>query len=388
MRPALPHSDVRRIPALDGLRGVAVVLVLIHHFTGNRDGAGFVDAALARVGNAGWIGVDLFFVLSGFLITGLLLEARATRSHYFRTFYLRRALRIFPLYFLYLAVVFGVALIVLPNDWRTALLVRSRWLYLTYTANLAIPRQDEVWPLWTGHLWSLCVEEQFYMVWPAVVWFLGARRLHWICVGLFLAAVLIRVWSWRQGVPAIAIYNLTFTRMDGLAAGAFVAVAARDPHGVGRWSAASRWVACGTMSALVILFGKYWGPFPYLVRAVSLFGLPLLAISFASILLALLSGDSRLRRQVERPSIVWLGRVSYGLYIWHFGFMGVLRSYGMKPVDGLLAWNLVYLVVGIVVSLILADLSMRFIEAPFLRLKDRLRLANTGIRTPATTELG
>ena len=176
---APPAPPARRhIPVLDGLRGLAVVLVLLFHLD-RLSGAAWPDRVLARLFGAGWVGVDLFFVLSGFLITGILVDTAAQRN-FFRNFYARRALRIFPLYYALLVVGFAVYPTFAPaihadRDWR--LFLDGQWWFWSYLANIRLAAVGGA-PMNFGHLWSVAIEEQFYLVWPLLLllaWRLGRR---------------------------------------------------------------------------------------------------------------------------------------------------------------------------------------------------------------------
>src|SRR5690606_28281082 len=210
---------------LDGVRGLAVLAVMLLHFTlfVPMDGAErFLNGWL----QTGWIGVDLFFVLSGFLITGILMDTRDD-PHHFRNFYARRTLRIFPLYYAYLVLLFlvlpalheGYAMEHATDD-------RRIWLW-TYMGNFLMARGWEAMPSHTTHLWSLAVEEQFYLVWPLLVFAVRRRWLMALCGLTFLGAILTRAYLATQGAAAAA-YVLTPARMDTLAAGALVAVVLRQ----------------------------------------------------------------------------------------------------------------------------------------------------------------
>ena len=221
-----------QIPALDGLRGVAILLVLFHHQTLLRlDGSG-VDPWFGRLFHVGWCGVDLFFVLSGFLITGLLLDAKGG-PHYFRNFYARRTLRIFPLYY---AVVF-FSLVILPNLPEGILPAQKAqsfgriegdeiW-YWTYLSNYSIAAAGQ----WRHGIldvsWSLAIEEQFYLLWPLLVAKLGRGALWRLCAGLILLAPACRLALLAAGADELAPYVLTPARIDTLAIGASLALAIR-----------------------------------------------------------------------------------------------------------------------------------------------------------------
>jgi peptidoglycan/LPS O-acetylase OafA/YrhL len=210
----------RHIPALDGLRGLAILLVILYHHTLMRQETLF-DRVYVNLARLGWSGVDLFFVLSGFLITGILYDSKGS-PHYFRNFYVRRTLRIFPLYY---AVVF-FSLIVLPRAWpawgltqldRSAMEDRSQAWYWLYLQNFLFARDENLGHPALAVSWSLAIEEQFYLVWPVVVSLLSRRHLIWTCGALILTALSLRIWMVSAGVHPTTIYVLPFNRMDALA---------------------------------------------------------------------------------------------------------------------------------------------------------------------------
>src|SRR4051812_42732359 len=220
-------SHPKHIPALDGLRGLAIILVLLFHFTPEGIGATSAEKVLRSVASLGWCGVDLFFVLSGFLITGILYDAKGS-PHFFRDFYMRRVLRIFPLYYGVLFLVFIVVPLLHPLTRASdqQFIHNQHWLWL-YMAN--IPQAlTNAWPLKTGwvnlnHFWSLAIEEHFYLIWPALVFLLQRRTLMRICTACIITALILRCLTyflWND----TAAYVLTPCRMDELAMGALVAL--------------------------------------------------------------------------------------------------------------------------------------------------------------------
>src|SRR5262249_32690328 len=220
------------IPGLDGVRGLAILVVLIHNVGYFEEPTDSLAIKIIRLGiGSGWIGVQLFFVLSGFLITGILLDTKLD-AHYFRSFYVRRVLRIFPLYYLTLIVAF----LALPHlmdlgDWpeQARRYEIWHWSYLTNWFG-SVPG--------LSHFWSLAVEEQFYLIWPFVVFSLSTDRLMRTCGALVVTALLIRIVMVVGHAPVSWNYTFTITRWDALGCGAAIAVAMRDPfwyERVSRW---------------------------------------------------------------------------------------------------------------------------------------------------------
>jgi peptidoglycan/LPS O-acetylase OafA/YrhL len=361
--------------SLDGLRGVAVLLVLAFHLLHIEGEGGAVERALLSVTRAGWAGVDLFFVLSGFLITGILLDARGAPG-YFRAFYARRVLRIFPLYYAYLAVLFLAVPLALPSlDVKAE---TQGWLW-TYLGNVLFAREAGFHASpYAGHFWSLAVEEQFYLLWPLLVWVLPRRRLAVLCIGLVAGAFALRLGIHRTTFNATAAYVLTPARMDALATGALVAVAAREP---GWWSVARR-IAPGVLALSAAAVGGVWlhrrdlfGGDP----VVQVWALGPLAWAFAALLVLALDGEpSRLSRWLSGSTLRGAGKYSYGLYVLHYPIFLGLEAAGLTSLAlaGMLGSRLAGVVAVAALaggaSLVAALVSWNLLEKPLLRWKDRV----------------
>jgi peptidoglycan/LPS O-acetylase OafA/YrhL len=367
------------LPALDGARGLAILLVLVFHLTlyGLALPSGTAGKALYRIALSGWIGVDLFFVLSGFLITGILYDAKG-KDHYLRNFYARRCLRIFPLYFGVLA----IALVFLPlafpkHAGLQALTSNSGW-YWTYTTNVMIARGG--WPDFgaLGHFWSLAVEEQFYLLWPFVVLLLNRRKLMGLCIACILLSLCVRMELHDWGRRAAASVLMP-ARVDALAAGGLVALLHRGPTGLSGYRRHSLWVALGCGLALAGL-GLRYREFNVSHEPILTVGFTMLALFFASLLVLLLSCGPHhpVGRVFRSAGLRFFGRYSYGLYVFHHPLLFITTP---SAVAAALPWlpggelgSRLVMVGGVaVLSLGLTLLSWHLVEQHFLRLKSWFR---------------
>ena len=365
------------IPALDGLRGIAIILVMLHHFTYYRPTAG-IDLLIGSVLFFGWTGVDLFFVLSGFLITGILLDSRGS-ERYFTTFYARRTLRIFPLYYLALF----LALVVLPNFPALHTVVAGpievppQWPYWLYLTNFAIA--DRGWVHgWVDVAWSLAIEEHFYLVWPLLIWLCPPRLLPLLCVLIIVAEPIARIDARSVDVAAsLSVYVLTWFRLDGLAIGALLALA----HRRGLLPALDRWVPVVVIAgvagiiACTILGGHTW----WWNRRMQQYGYSIIAITAGAMLVSAVNrpADSLWPRMLSAGWLRAFGKYSYGLYLIHLPVMRIVREYVFNPEEyetlGMGPWIAQVLFYGAAAApaFALAWLSWRWFEAPILRLKTR-----------------
>jgi len=352
------------------VRGIAILLVLVCHLTqyGGMSPQGPWPDRMYRA----WtlplgLGVDLFFVLSGFLITGILLDTR-DGPDYFRNFYARRVLRIFPLYYATLAATF----LLIPAMRRDAV-----W-YWTYLINYRFA--DVGWPRvpYLGHFWTLAVEEQFYLVWPALVFFLPRRVLPWVCVVAVTCALYGRWSLFDAHAPDYA--NLaTHVRLDALAIGGLLAWVARRPRGLAplRRPAVALLAVC--TAATIWLFSHEHDVTPLLAeRVLKTF---VLAVGFGAFLVLAASAPpaSRLRRALCAPWLTRVGLYSYSLYvIHHIVLIGLSRhAWNVKrlpPVFGShLPAQLLFSAVAGAGCLALSALSYHQLESRFLALKRYFR---------------
>lgn len=386
-----------RIPALDGVRGLAIAMVMAYHF-GRPEVPGLGARVVGSVTQFGWSGVDLFFVLSGFLIAGILVDSRE-RPGFFRTFYSRRTLRIFPLYFAFVAFYLFVIVPVLFPGRPTDVFARQKWIW-TYLINFDIARHG--WYSGVGShvndLWSLAIEEQFYLVFPLAVFLLRRRGLFIMAIGCVIGAILARVVVWRMGYSPVVAYVATFTRVDALGLGILLALMAREGTTLRRAVPVARvMLACALVG--VVLLALRTGSYDILDWRALLIAEPILALGFASMLLLTVSdaGSPVLRKLFESRTLRFLGTYSYGLYIWHTLIGGLLRQAGVRQqgmTDHLgsgFAGILLVIAAKTAGSILVALVSYHLIERPFLRMKDRIKFRSGGsqaIERIASTDVG
>ena len=309
-----------RIAPLDGLRGLAVLAVILYHATLFEPGSGPVERALLAAARLGWAGVDLFFVLSGFLITRILVQTRGAEN-YFRVFYARRFLRIFPLYY--------VALLLLVLLFRVTA-GESAWYWL-YASNVKMTIAG--WPSAPlSHFWSLAVEEQYYLVWPLVVSLLPRRALAGLCAGLVLLVPAARVAGYVLGVPDVGLYVLTpsastLSRREAFSRSS--CPGSPSPDGTSP-TPSRRSLLAALASGLVIAIAgdAFWGTPPMLTL-----GFTSLAVAFAALvfLAIALPREALLPRLLEWKPLRAAGKVSYAMYVFHWPVTFALREAGFRP---------------------------------------------------------
>ena len=359
-------SPFGHIRELDGVRAIAVSLVFLNHFAPTLS-----FGMLQIIQEVGWVGVDIFLVLSGFLITGILLDSR-DRAGYYRTFYVRRTLRIFPLYYVVLTVLLlgmlvgggGVAQRQML-DWGSPL-----WLF-AYLGNVRTAFTGVSPPSVFVPMWSLHVEEQFYLLFPFVVLHLGNRTLRRTLIAIVVGAPLIRLALWWL-VPAAPLmqYMLLPCRMDGLAFGALIALRFRmGPVRVGRTVLAIVATALSVAAcALFVAGGRSFDA--ALVRTL---GYSLFAAAAAGwILWLILFRGSAATAWLNTAPLQYLGKISYGLYLLQVPAAALLlwlaSPLGIQPDwlrTGAGSLTLAALCVG------MASVSWYALERPFSRLKER-----------------
>ena len=395
-------------PALDGLRAVAFLMVFFWHYM-----------AMPW----GWAGVDVFFVLSGFLITGILFDSREDR-HRLRNFYVRRVLRIFPLYY----GVFLALLLLYPYahwQWSWSWLVWPAFLGnmvgflhpwapgspLGLLADCALVPTGgfRYGPLLLGHFWSLCVEEQFYLLWPGMVFLVRDRRkLMWICAesvpvclaARIVGAHLLPAWMLQQGI----LSHATPFRVDDLLLGGLLALMLRGPlaGALVRWARVALPVALAglVLWAAVTPAGHLFAR-PYATPEGTLtWGLSVIGVLTGLVLLAAIQPGTVLCRTLSLYPLRWMGRISYGAYVFHdiphvyYGHLAnslrvrvALLGAGLDP-DRWMRRDWLVALVALFGTLLLAWLSFRFYESLFLNLKERWTIRGKNLRIEGASHAG
>ncbi|HEY4337970.1 MAG TPA: acyltransferase [Puia sp.] len=362
-----PAGNARHIPALDGLRGAAILLVLLWHYF-----------AFTQPYFPGWAGVDLFFVLSGYLITGRLLATKQ-QPHYFSRFYRNRILRIFPLYYTVVIAFLLVAHwgISAPNQplfsyytehWKSFLVFTQNWTFIAHG------RPDN---LVLVPLWSIAVEEQFYLVWPLIIFCTRnpATRQKLFLAGIFLVLALRTAFYLANPPSGESAYYNTFFRLDGLLAGSLLC----------QWHAAGKTIRKPVAGIYILLLlciiacTLIGNVLPYNAFFATS-GYTILALLFTAILhLAVQAGNNPLTRFLSNPILRFCGRISYCLYLIH---VPVLLFIGTKlSILGAKRWpeqattiHWLAILFSLALSFLLSYLSYRYFESVFLKLKVNKRL--------------
>lgn len=354
------------VVGLEALRGIAVLLVVVSHLHSiistdphfiNVTPLPWVNQAFSR----GFLGVDLFFVLSGFLITSLLFrEGEDSLSSKLKSFYYRRGLRILPALYALLIVSFAVAIwegSSLRYQWNStwsALLFISNWTFEPFFPQT----QDDL-----GHLWSLAVEEQFYIVWPLAFFIFKRLRIHWLVITSAMAILVVvialhRNALWSSQIPWLFIYIKTETRADAILIGCAFAYIFRYVSISPKLLRAFGYISVVVLITIAYLYSDFKNGFLYQG------GFSLIAFLFGVVILAIVLLPSFGGPLMSSSMLIWWGQRSYGIYLWH---LLIFRIFGRHEFVGS---ELLRVVLAVGISLFVAEASWRLIEQPFIRIKN------------------
>jgi peptidoglycan/LPS O-acetylase OafA/YrhL len=377
-------SNLGYVPELDGLRGVAISAVMVYH-------------AKASFLKGGFIGVDIFFVLSGFLITSLLVREFNNTQHIdLRNFYFRRVLRLAPALVFFLASFASLSILLLDRDKAQHHLIDT-FIALFYFTNWAWALNVHVQPPhFLAHTWSLSIEEQFYILWPmlliALLRFTRSRKHVVLVITLLVfSSWLMRIYLAVSGSSVSRLYNGLDTRADDLLVGCLLGVilssnlineyrrhlSEKALKVLAPLCAISLVSFCVLTPSYQSMHMYYWG---FFVVAV------LTAIIIADIFV---SSKSLMKQLLSIKLLVWIGNISYGLYLWHYPIDTAMHLYGFRGIE--------IITVGSCFTFFVASASYYFLERPFLKLKNRLApnashnslpLPAVSLGSPAADEAG
>jgi peptidoglycan/LPS O-acetylase OafA/YrhL len=346
----------RRVIELDGIRGFACLLVVMGHYFGE------VEHGL-RFLCLDWIGVDLFFCLSGFLIGGILLDNRESPS-YFATFYTRRAFRIVPIYYLTIALV----LLALPWFPQFGGAVYPPGYFFGYVQNFAMSFTGIETSKWLMPTWTLCVEEQFYLLLPVIIYVLPSRQLVRVLLGLIVSASLFRLVLVATSANNLALHMLLPAEWDLLFLGVLGAYLQRSPAALRRLNRNNRFILKGAaLGGFTLLLALAIDDNAFGWSMVDIFGSLALGIGLTGFLMLVVAGSpegQRFRSQTLR----FFGRISYALYLIHQPVAGLMHGLilGNRPDIG--KFTQAGVTIGaLVVSIAIAHLSWVYLERPMIR---------------------
>ena len=390
-----------RVPEWDGIRGLAILMVVFHHFGNIQPGIGGVPGVIRGVVPLLWTGVDLFFVLSGFLLGGILMRHRES-GNYFRTFYLRRVCRILPLYFLWMALFFAVPILFAPPNrpgWYSTIFQQNiphfpNWVYLFFLQNLFMAKTGYAVAHWIGPTWSLAIEEQFYLVIPFIIWLVPPWRLLAVLLALLVLVPVFRLYLYLYH-SGIFAYVLLPCRADSFLLGVLCAYLLRDEQLRARMERhrngvrAAFVVLAAGMAGLTIFSNRSGTGLLYSFEMAT-FGFTWIALFYAClILLVATSRTGAIARLTRVPLLRHFGIIAYGMFLINMSINTLVQgliSGKMLPDIGnwtdVLAASLAFLL-----TWLLAFLSWKFFEKPIVRWGHSFSYAPTKQIIPAAENI-
>lgn len=362
-----------RIPELDGLRGAAILLVVIHHnvMTSLRPENGPISKFISVVFPFSWSGVDLFFVLSGFLIGGILLDQR-NAGNYFKTFYIRRVCRIFPLYFSWLTLFIVLSRMFssyLYQNWQADVFKQHypNWAYVFFLQNFFVAKTEIFGAFWLTPTWSLAVEEQFYLLLPLIIWLVPVRRLPHVLISLILLTPALRLFLYINH-PGICTWVLLPCRTDALLLGVLCAYGVRQKR-PRLWLEENQRLLYSALVVLLIGIG-YLTTFRNGRDSFEMvfLGFSWVSLFYACLLLIGVTAKKGLLVSVMRFSpLRRLGIIAYGVFIMHMAINQLAHGLilGRYPSVNDLPGEFITLL-AFVVTLLMATLSWHIFEKPII----------------------
>ena len=357
--------SLKNYKELDGIRAIAAILVMfLHFFELTPDMGNKIVNTLKHLAAFGQTGVTLFFVLSGFLITRILLSTKKN-TNYFKNFYIRRSLRIFPLYYMYLIIVF----IIVPFFTHSLVPPKDSWYYWIYLQNFAITFN---WPhSEPTHFWSLAVEEHFYLFWPVLIYYLNVKRIIQAIAIIIIFSLICRILLLNHGYE---VFYFTFTNMDALAIGSVLAILEIRNKLNNRNAGFYFFMFLALFIPAVFLGIFISGQKLYIAQ---LLKLPVIAVSYFFLIIYVIkcSKNNILKRILSARPLAYLGKISYGLYVFHpicfVICMGLFKS-------GNIVLNFIFEFGS---AIIIASISFYGYESFFLRFKNYFQYSDTKVQT-------
>lgn len=359
----------KRVPELDGIRGIAILLIILWHYGNNLiQNDAFTWAPYFKIATQyGWGGVDLFFILSGFLLGGLLINNRDS-EYYFSTFYVRRACRIFPIYFITIAFTYFLAYYEIGGSYYENFVLKKvpLWSYLTFTQNIFMALRESLGNGWIAHTWSLAVEEQFYLILPLFLFLFNKRTQIIMMIVFIFLGPFFRYFShnWHES------FNLLHCRIDALFAGVLIAYVIKSKNTSNAIIKNLKWVQIAFLFFLTIIgidSIKQYSlnyPIPAVINNTVLIAL------FTTFILIVLFSKKNIFRTICRNIILQrIGIISYGIYLFHPIVNGLLHWYYYNNQPIITNYEQIGITAGaFVITIILSVFSYLIIERPIIKI--------------------